>query len=244
MPRETDDQPARARWAAEEGVARALGGPGDDDLERELSALLDSAERERLREGCRRVRAVNGAVEAAAEVDRLARGKRPRKPVRDRGALKRWLRLSSHRVGPTLPLALALTARDLIRHPERRRPKALVYALGPTEDDYATELERAVDSFELPRDRVLVITDSLELGLIRDLGVALQRIPAAAELGLSFDDPAYRRLLDERFELAVSPWRGSWPLKRIGKGNQILREEAAGDEEAASETAAKGDGSA
>lgn len=85
-----------------------------------------------------------------------------------------------------------------------------------------------MDSLALPRERVLVITDSLDLAAIRELGVALQRIPAPAELGLGFDDPGYRRLLDERLELAVAPWRGSWPLKRIGSGNRILREEAAG----------------
>ncbi len=237
MPRQTDDQAARAAWAAEQGAARAVSGPADESLGDELGALLDPAERKRLRDGCSRVFVRNGAAEAAEELARLARGKRPRHAVRDRSALKRWLHLSSHRVGPTLPLAAALTARDLLGHPERRRPKAIVYALGQPERDFSDELTEAVDSFDVPRDRVLVITDSLDLATMRELGVAFQRIPAAAEVGLDFDDPAYRDLLERRFELAVSPWRGSWPLKRIGTGNEILRQEAA---EAASDSDATG----
>ena len=64
---------------------------------------------------------------------RRRRRGRPRRPrcspasarrptVRDRGRFNRWLRLSSHRVGPSLPLVAALGARDLVRHPERRSP--------------------------------------------------------------------------------------------------------------------------
>jgi hypothetical protein len=147
--------------------------------------------------------------------------------VRKKGRLNRWLRLSSHRVGPSLPLALGLTARDLGRHPERRRPKAIVYALGQPESDFGKEVGAAVKSLGVPADRVMVITDSLEFGVLRRLGVAFQRVPAAPELGMNFDDPAYRKLLEERFDLVMSPWHGKWPMRRIGTGNEILRQEAA-----------------
>jgi hypothetical protein len=149
--------------------------------------------------------------------------------VRRRGRFNRWWRYSSHPVGPSLPLALGLTARDLGGHPERRRPKAIVYALGQPDADFETELTEAVDSFGVPRGRVMVITDSLEFAVLRRLGVAFQRLPAARELGLDFDDPAYRRLLDERFDAAMAPWHGKWPMKRIGTGNAILRDEAGGE---------------
>jgi UDP:flavonoid glycosyltransferase YjiC (YdhE family) len=229
MPRQTDDQAARSRWAAEQGLAKAVDGPRDEALAGELDKLLVADERESMRVACRDAWPGNGAPEAAKLVARLAAGERlgqHAQRVRNRGRFNRWLRLSSHRVGPSLPLALGLTARDLARHPERRRPKAIVYALGQPESDFDEEIREAVDSFGVPRDRVMVVTDSLEFGALRRLGVAFQRVPAAAELGMSFDDPEYRRLLDERFDLVMSPWHGKWPMKRIGTGNAILREEA------------------
>ncbi len=126
-----------------------------------------------------------------------------------------------------------MTGRDLGRHPERRRPKALVYALGVGDDDFEVELREAVAGLEVPPGRVMVLTDSLQMAAMRRLGVAFQRIPTPGELGLTFDDRAYRRLLDERFDAAMSPWHGRWPMRRIGAGNEVLRQEAA--REAASE---------
>jgi UDP:flavonoid glycosyltransferase YjiC (YdhE family) len=237
MPRNTDDQAARAKWGAEHGVARAVAGPEDEALLSELEPLLAEPERERLREGCAGVWKGNGAVEAAKTLSALARGERPRSRVRKRGGFNRWWRYSSNRVGPSLPLALALTARDLLRHPERRRPKAIVYALGQPDHDFEQELKQAVTSLGVPRGRVIVITDSLELALMRRLGLGFQRIPAARELGLGFDDRAYRRLLEERFDLAMSPWHGKWPMRRIGTGNEILRQEAAARKPAAEPSA-------
>jgi hypothetical protein len=49
MPRNTDDQAARAGWAAGHDVAVAVDGPGDERLLSELERLLDPDERERLR---------------------------------------------------------------------------------------------------------------------------------------------------------------------------------------------------
>ena len=229
MPRNTDDQAARARWAAEAGLAGAVAGPEDESLADELGRLLDERERESMRQACRDAWPGNGARDAAKLLTRLAAGERlgqHAQRVRDRGRFNRWLRLSSHRVGPSLPIALGLTARDLARHPERRRPKAIVYALGQPEADYAAEVKAAIEELDVPRNRVMVITDSLEFAALRRLGVAFQRVPTAPELGLSFDDPSYRRLLEERFDLAMSPWHGKWPMRRIGTGNAILREEA------------------
>ena len=229
MPRNTDDQAARARWAAAEGIARAVAGPEDERLSEELEPLLDEDVRTKMRKGCERVWGENGAFAAADLVAGLASGERKpsgKRAVRRRGGFNRWWRFSSHPVGPSLPLALGLTARDLGGHPERRRPKGIVYALGQPEEDFEAELVEAIDSLEVPRGRVMVITDSLDFGVLRRLGVAFQRVPAAPELGLSFDDPAYRRLLDERFDEAMSPWHGKWPMRRIGTGNAILREEA------------------
>lgn len=227
MPRNTDDQFARARWAAEEGAGRAVDGVEDPALEDELVALLDTGEREQISDRCGERWGDNGAEAAAEWLAGLAEGERPKRSVRRKGRFHRWYRHSSHPVGPSLPLAVALTARDLVSHPERRRPKAIVYALDVPEDEFEQELEAAIDSFGVPRERVMVITDSLELAMIRRMGAGVHRVPAPAELGLDFDDRQYRRLLEERFELALGRWRGKWPLKRIGRGNEVLREEAA-----------------
>ena len=227
MPRNTDDQAARARWAADAGVARAIEGPGDERLEAELEALIDPQVRAEIRSACESAYERNGAVAAARALARLAAGKEPEPAVRRKGALNRWLRLSSHPIGPSLPIAVAQTARDSIYTPERGRPKAVVFALGALEGDAREELERAIDSFDAPRDRVMVVTDSFDFATLRELGVAFRRIPAAGELGLEFDDPAYRELLERRLDQALGPWHGRWPIKRIGTGNQILREEAA-----------------
>lgn len=227
MPRNTDDQAARARWAAESGIGLAVEGSEDPELGDRLERLLDPALRDRLAKAAIERFPGNGAAQAAAIVSELADGNRPPRSTRSRSPLNRWLRLSSHRAGPSLPIAIALTIRDHVYHPERGRPLGVVYALGQPERDFATELEAAIDSLELPRERIMVITDSLDFATLRRLGVAFQRLPAATELGLEFDDPAYRRLLDERFDAALEPWRGSWPMRRIGTGNAILREEAA-----------------
>lgn len=226
MPRNTDDQAARARWAADEGVALAVGGPADERLGEQLERLLDEGMREELRSGCERAFPGNGAAEAAERLARIAAGEQPEPSTRSGGALRRWLRYSSHPVGPSLPLAVALTVRDHLRHPERRRPKGIVYALGQPETDFEAEVRQAIDSLGLPRERVIVVTDSLEFGVLRRLGVAFRRIPTARELGLEFDDPEYRELLAVRFDEALDPWDGRWPMRRIGTGNQILREEA------------------
>jgi UDP:flavonoid glycosyltransferase YjiC (YdhE family) len=146
MPRNTDDQAARALWAAEHDVALAVDGPADESLVGELEKLLDPDLREELRDGCRGVWKSNGAAAAAKTLTALARGDRPRSRVRKRGGLNRWWRYSSNRVGPSLPLALALTARDLRRHPERRRPQAIVYALGVPDARFERELKQAVKS--------------------------------------------------------------------------------------------------
>ncbi len=46
MPRQIDDQPARARWAQESGAGRGVAAPDDPALEERLAELLDPAARE------------------------------------------------------------------------------------------------------------------------------------------------------------------------------------------------------
>lgn len=222
MPRRTDDQAARARWAAAAGVGCAVAGPEAPDLESELDALLDERERERLADACREELVGNGAAEAAGRLAAMAFGKPPIRAVRRRSPITRWLRHSSHRIGPMLPVALGLTARDLRAHPERRRPQALIYALGVPDDELGPALERELASLEVPAGRVLVLTDSLQLRLLRELGVGFARVPAAAELGLRPEEASYREALERRVAVATGRWRRSVPTRWLGASRARL----------------------
>ncbi len=178
MARNTDDQLARARWAAAAGAALAVEGAGDGVLAERVEELCDPGRGAELAAGCERVRAGNGAADAAALVAAVGRGEAAAPRVRDRGRLNRWLRLSSHRFGPSLPLVLALGARDLIAHPERRAPRLVVLALAVPAAELLPRLRAAIGS-EDPA-RVLVLTDGLEFAALRGLGVGFELLPAPA----------------------------------------------------------------
>ena len=209
MPRDTDDQAARARWAAGEGMALAVGGAADPDLDERIAELRDPAVADSLRRRCEQCFPGNGAADAAALVAALARGGGDTHDVRHRGRLNRWLRLSAHPVGPTLPLVLGLGGRDLLRHPERRSPRVLVLALG-VGPELTARLADAIGRER--RDRVLVITDSLDFAALRDLGVAFEHLPVTA--GRRPTDPELERL-GARLRLLV---RGRKPFRAIALG--------------------------
>jgi UDP:flavonoid glycosyltransferase YjiC (YdhE family) len=217
MPRLTDDQAARARWAESAGCGIAVAGPDDPALERQLERLLDPAERERIAAACARRFPANGATAAARIAGAMAAGERPAPRIEPAGPLRRWLHLSSHPVGPSLPLALGLTARDLLRHPERRRPQGVLLAFEVPEGELAGELARALADLGSPPERTLVVTDSLELAALRAAGVGFHRLPSPAELGLAPGDPAYAEVIDAGVERALVPWRGSWELAHAGR---------------------------
>lgn len=175
MTRDTDDQAARARWAAEQGLALALSGAGDEALEGRIEELCDPGRAADLARAGERAWSGNGAAGAAELVAAVAAGSAKAPATRDRGRLNRWLRLSSHPLGPTLPLAAALGARDLIRHPDRRAPHLAILALAVPDDELLGRL-RAVIGSGAP-ERVLVLTDSLAFADLRELGVAFERLP-------------------------------------------------------------------
>ena len=62
MRRETDDQGARARYAASVGVALAVDGPQDERIEDRLGELLDADRRGAMRERLEELRPDNGAA--------------------------------------------------------------------------------------------------------------------------------------------------------------------------------------
>lgn len=213
MPRDTDDQSARARWADEHGVGLAVGGAGDQDLDVRALELCDPETGARLRRRCQQAFPGNGAAAAAALVAAMARGEGNAPRVRDRDRLRRWLRLSAHPVGPTLPLVLALGGRDLLRHPERRAPRLLVVALGRHgAGQDLTELLRAAIGGEDPA-RVLVVTDSLDFAGLRRLELGFEHLPPPpAGVRLT---PSGLDALRDRLRLLT---RGRTPMRAIAIG--------------------------
>jgi hypothetical protein len=153
----------------------------------------------------------NGAGDAAGVVASVAAGRPAAPPVRQRGRFNRWLRLSAHPVGPTLPLVLAMGARDLLRHPERRAPRLLVLALGLAADELVPRIEAAIGGEE--RDRVLVVTDSFDFAALRRLGVGFEHLPAAPR-GRRPTDPEMTRLA-ARLRVLI---HGRKPIRAVALG--------------------------
>jgi hypothetical protein len=212
MARNTDDQAARARWAAEAGAALAVEGAGDPALEERLTELADPDRGAARAAGCERVWPGHGAGDAADLLTAMLAGDRPAAAVRDRSSFNRWLRLSSHRVGPSLPLVAALGARDLARHPERRRPYLAVLAMDVPEAELVERLRAAIG--ELPPERVLVLTDSTAFAELRQLGVGFELIPSYPRAG----EPAVTSVADLRARLRIL-LAGRSPLRAVSIGS-------------------------
>jgi hypothetical protein len=132
--------------------------------------------------------------------------------VRDRRRFNRWLRLSSHAVGPSLPLVAALGARDLLRPPERRKPYLAILAVGVPESEPIARTEDARG--DTPPERVLVLTDSLAFGDLRRLGVGFELLPPWPRPG----DPGRpsREDVRRRVEILLA---GRRPLRAVSIGS-------------------------
>lgn len=214
MDRNTDDQHARARWASRARVALAVEGADDGALEQRLAELADASVRTELRRRCAELEVGNGAAGAAELVASMAGGGRPAPRVRERGRLSRWLRLSSHPVGPSLPLSAALGARDLLRHPERGRPELLVLALEVPEAELAERIGTAIVDAGVDPTRVLVLADGLDLAPLRSLGVGFELLPTASRSNRA---ERVRDLDLLRRRIAVLT-RGRRPLRAVSVG--------------------------
>src|SRR5918995_1686379 len=77
MPRELDDQAARARWAERAGVGVAVEGPDSPALEERLDELLDPERRERIARRAAGLGVENGAEPAARMLSELSAAPRP-----------------------------------------------------------------------------------------------------------------------------------------------------------------------
>ena len=161
--------------------------PATSALEDRLRQLADPGVDEQLKARMAEAETGNGAERAAAMVARMVAGEAGGPSVRRRGHFNRWLRLSAHAVGPTLPLVAALGARDLLQHPERRRPRLLILALGVPDEALIERVEAAMKRAAVPPERVLVLTDSLLFPQLRALGVGFELLPAHVAKDASSD---------------------------------------------------------
>jgi len=223
MRRETDDQAARARYAAEVGAALAVVGPGDERITDRLSELLDPERRGAMRESLRDLRPDNGAAEAARWVASLletpseaSRGTFVRndltnapfgavegagegeggRDVEGAGARRR----SSPRARAARAWVFVRTVpRTLVRLVGQTvslsRPRTIVLAFGVEQGAILDAIERAGG----PPERILLVTDSLAIGEAWRTATGIEHIPGPDERqsalsGLDYDEFRRRRL--------------------------------------------------
>jgi hypothetical protein len=210
MPRELDDQAARARYAERTGVGLACDGPDSDQLEDQVELMLDPAVRERMAARARALDPANGAGQAAALLSRLV--------ADGRDALADLPRPLPGRARMQATFAAA-AASALIRHPSERRrspsPELVCIALDTPPTELAAEIDRLVATVGDPA-RVLVITDSTDLATLRRAGVAFEYVPPRTEVARHLPDVDYDTWLEARLDAALAA-RGPARTERLGR---------------------------
>jgi hypothetical protein len=187
MERETDDQEARAAHAQASGTGLGTRGPGDPSLERQLEALLDAERRQALRERLDELRPENGAPEAARWLEGLLEA-----PGSGTGGRSGGGRPGGEGVRRSLGQRirrglgwLASVPRTLVRLGGQSlsmpRPRTLLMALGVRGEELERRVGEALAELPDPPERVIVVSDSLELGALRRLGVGVEHVPAEGE---------------------------------------------------------------
>ncbi len=193
MHRETDDQPARARFAAAREAALAVDSPSDPRVTEQLDELLQAAVRADLREGMERLRFSNGAAEAArwladlaSTVETEVAGDMHGFPRSRRDFTRRWGQFIRY-----APRTAVRLGHQTLTQP---RPRTLVLAVGLEGEELEPAVAEALKQTPDPPPSVLVVTDAIaDLGRLRALGVGVEHVPARgsrqAELaGGDYDD--------------------------------------------------------
>ena len=237
MPRQIDDQAARARWAQEQGVGRGVASADDPALEDRLGELLDPAVRDEIRSRLAELPKADGAGQGAHWLEGLV-GKKQVTPegadsdVADRrlpaprsgdepgrhvgsgprvpAALSVSLELVK-RVGPRLPLIVARRARDRLRNPPPRAAKLAAVALGLPDEELVPRLRALARDEGIEPNRVLAITDSLDFTALHRAGFAFEYVPAPQRAARIGGEP-YERFAERRVEAALA---GRRRLKRV-----------------------------
>jgi len=220
MPRETDDQAARGRYAESVGAGLAVAGPDDPGIEQRLGQLLDPERRGAMRERLRELRPENGAGEAAKwlegildatvkgaakDADRASSGAlvgvRPTKAPLDGGGSRRSpVRARAARAWVfvrTLPRTLMRLVHQTISLP---RLRTIILAFGAEEGAIRDALRRAAD----PPERVLVVTDSLAIGDVWRAGTGVEHVPGPGERQAAFAGGDYEEFRRRRVGLILA----------------------------------------
>jgi UDP-N-acetylglucosamine--N-acetylmuramyl-(pentapeptide) pyrophosphoryl-undecaprenol N-acetylglucosamine transferase len=223
--RETDDQAARATWAARAGLAGAVAGPEAPDLERELDRLLEPAERTRIEARLAELPAATGDAEAARWLGSLADpgSDGPAEPGRARRRRLGWhLPGGSPREAAEfiarVPRGTAALARQLVTSP--RPPRTVILAIGLAGDELERELAAALARTSDPPERVLVVTDSLDFALLRRAGVGFEHVPAAGERQPELAGGDYDSFLRRRLALILAERRRPRRAIAIGAADE------------------------
>jgi hypothetical protein len=223
MRRETDDQPARARYAQQTGLGLGAESATDPHLEELLDQLLDPEQREAVRTRLAELPFPNGAGDAATWLTELAEGRgRVRRPADSpresvdrraarpgpspkaqapRGSFRAWRRRWGTFVRSIPQTAVRLTRQQLTQP----RTRTVVAALGlPAEEVPGAVREALAETNEEPA-RVLVITDALDaLSPLRSLGVGVEHVPARGERQAELAAGSYEDFVRTRVALILS----------------------------------------
>ena len=224
MPRQIDDQAARARWAQESGVGRGLTGPEDPELERRLAELADPEVRASVSRALAELPPADGARDAAAwlaglvggegpSADQPVKGSRGEDPHNPSQAGRAALSVSAElvkRVGPRLPLIALRRARKRVTDPPPPSARRAAIAIGLPADELISRLRALARDEGVEPHRLLAITDSLDFTALRRAGFAFEYVPSperAAEIG---DEP-YPRFAERRIRAILAgrrrmPW--------------------------------------
>ncbi len=210
MPRELDDQAARARYAERAGVGLACESPDSEQLGARIECVLELDQRERIAARAHALGPFEGAAEAAGLLSRLV--------VDGRAALHDLPRPGGSRARMGASFALA-RASALARHPtERRRspaPELACVAVGVPAAELAAEIDRRLDSIAEP-SLLLVVTDSPDLASVRRTGVAVEYVPPRAELVRHLPKLDYERWLERRLDTILADRRPA-RVERLGR---------------------------
>ena len=209
MARETDDQPARARWAADAGLGLAVGGPADPGLDQALDHLLDPSHRDPINTRLATLDPPTGAADAAAWLTDLAApapAERTKTSTYTTESSARAGRRDFRRRWGTFFASAPRTAVRLTRQQlTEPRARALVLAVGIEPEHAPDAVEAALaEAGESPR-RTLVVTDALAaLGAIRALGVGVEHVPGPGSRQAQLAGGPYEEFLRRRLALIAA----------------------------------------
>lgn len=228
MPRETDDQPARARWAEAAGAGLAAEGPVDPRLEELVDRLCDPDARAEIAARLAQLPPASGAAEAATWLTDLVGAPDSAPNDAERQMTAEYGTKSATRPGgrastggapaphgsfrgfrrrwgtflASAPRTAVRLARQQLTQP---RPRTAILAVGRPEGETAEAVRAALDQTPDPPERTLVITDALgELPALRALGVGIEHVPASGEHQAELAGGDYDDFLRRRIELILA----------------------------------------